>query len=319
MTGTIAGTVAGSVPASDAVTAKKMQHLSVCICTFKRPELLKRLLPSLTTQCTQGLFTYSVVVADNDGMQSARPVVAAFSSESHLPITYCVEPNQNIALARNKALGSAKGDFVAFIDDDEFPANDWLCNLFKSCLAYGADGVLGPVKPWFEHDPPQWVRRGGFFERPDHATGYQLRWAECRTGNVLFRKSVLDGVDMPFRPEFDTAGEDMDFFRRMINKGCRFIWCSDAVIYEVVPAARCSRSFLLRRALLRGSNFPKHPADRLKNLLRSIIAIPAYALALPILAIFGNHVFLKYLVKLFDHTSRLLAFAGWSVVKERET
>jgi succinoglycan biosynthesis protein ExoM len=319
LTGTADGMVAARVQPIDAVTAKRTHHLCVCICTFKRPELLKRLLASLASQRTAALFTYSVVVADNDAMKSAEPVVAAFSSQSPLHVTYCFEPQQNIALARNRAIEHASGDFVVFIDDDEFPVQDWLRNLLETYLAYGVDGVLGPVNPWFECDPPSWVRKGGFFDRPNHATGYKLSWAECRTGNVLFRRSVLDGVATPFRSEFDTAGEDMDFFRRMINKGCAFIWCSDAVVYEVVPAARCTRSFLLRRALLRGSNFRKHPTDRLKNLLRSMVAVPSYTLALPILAVCGQHVFFKYLVKLCDHASRLLAFLGLSVVTQRET
>ena len=40
-----------------------MPHISVCICTYKRPIPLKRLLDSLKQQETGGLFTYSVVVA----------------------------------------------------------------------------------------------------------------------------------------------------------------------------------------------------------------------------------------------------------------
>jgi succinoglycan biosynthesis protein ExoM len=301
----------------DAVTKTTCQ-VNVCICTFKRAKLLTQLLTALVNQRTRGLFTFSVVVADNDSMQSARPVVDAFSSRALLPVTYCVEPEQNLALVRNKALENADGDYIVFIDDDEFPADDWLYNLLRSQMENGVAGVLGPVNPSYEGAPPSWVLKGKFFDRPNHATGYKLSWSECRTGNVLFRKSILEGVDMPFRPEFHSAGEDMDFFRRMIDKGCTFIWCRDAIVYEVVPESRCNRTFLLKRALLRGSNFRKHPTDRLKNLLRSLIAVPSYTLALPILLLFGQHLFLKYLVKLCDHASRLLAFAGWSVVKERE-
>ena len=65
------------------VMAMKAHHISVCICTFKRPELLTRLLERLENQRTDGLFTYSVVVADNDPAQSARQAVAAFA----LPLT----------------------------------------------------------------------------------------------------------------------------------------------------------------------------------------------------------------------------------------
>jgi succinoglycan biosynthesis protein ExoM len=280
---------------------------------------LRELLDRLNHQRTAGLFTYCVVVADNDPGQSARPVVTALSPASPLRVTYCSEPRQNIALARNKALEHAEGDFIAFIDDDEYPEDDWLLNLFKTCEAYQVDGVLGPVKPYFEADPPQWVTKGKFFDRPNFDTGYRMNWDQARTGNVLFKRDILDSVDVPFRSQFDTAGEDIDFFRRMMQNGRTFIWCREAVVHEVVPASRCNRRYLLRRALLRGSNFPKHPTHRLRNATRSLIAVPCYTLALPVLALFGQHVFLKYLIKLLDHSSRLLAYAGLSSVTRRHT
>jgi glycosyltransferase involved in cell wall biosynthesis len=294
-------------------------HITVCVCTFKRAELLTRLLEAINTQKTNGLFTFSAVVADNDAGRSAEAVVTKFSSTLQTPLTYCVEPRQNIALVRNRALEYADGEYIAFIDDDEIPEPTWLLCLFTACSGSAAAGVLGPVKPYFQADPPRWVLKGRFFERPNYKSGYQLSWAECRTGNVLFRRSLLDGIDTPFRAEFDTAGEDMDFYRRMIDRGHVFVWCREAVVHELVPPARCRRSFLLKRALLRGSNFPKHPASRLKNVLKSMIAVPSYTLALPILAVCGHHLFVRYLVKLCDHASRLLAFAGWSLVTDRET
>ena len=100
------------------------QSISVCICTFKRPERLRRLLMELSRQETSPRFSYSIVVADNDREQSARDIVARFTSEASVATTYCVEDEQNVALARNKALEHARGDYVAFIDDDEFPAED---------------------------------------------------------------------------------------------------------------------------------------------------------------------------------------------------
>jgi succinoglycan biosynthesis protein ExoM len=308
-----------SAPSMDPLTSKRTARISVCICTLKRPELLRRTLAKLEDQQTGGLFTYSVVVADNDSNQSARQAVAEFSAAARLSVSYCVEPQQNIALARNKAVESATGDWIAFIDDDEFPAPDWLLNLFQTCAECKADGALGPVKPYFDSEPPKWVRKGRFFERPTHATGYKLSWEQSRTGNVLFRKGILNSLETPFRSEFGTAGEDMDFFRRAMNKGCSFVWCNEAVAYEVVPVSRCSRSYLLKRALLRGSNFPKHPEHRVRNVMKSLIAVPCYALILPVLLFLGQHVFIKYLIKLLDHISRLFAFLGFSLVTQRQT
>ncbi len=197
----------------------------------------------LEHQETEGLFIYSVVVADNDGMGSAEQVVAAFGAKAQLAVTYCVETEQNIALARNKALQHAKGDLIAFIDDDEFPADDWRCNLFKMYKTSGADGVLGPVKPHFETKPTPWVTKGGFFERPTHPTGHRLSWEQSRTGNVLFKKEILNSLNPPFRQKFGTAGEDMDFFRRAMNMGFSFVWCNEAVVYEVSPSSRSRGAF----------------------------------------------------------------------------
>lgn len=279
---------------------------------------MTQLLQQLDRQQTEGMFTYSVVVADNDHTRSAEQIAQQFSTV-RLPVTYCVEPQQNIAMVRNRAIQHAEGDLIAFIDDDEFPVDDWLCNLFKVLMSLGVDGVLGPVKPWFESDPPQWLKDGKFFDRPTYATGYKLSYTEARTGNVLFSRRILDGVNTPFRVEFNTAGEDVDFFRRMIEKGCKFVWCNEGFVYEVVPSSRCTRRYLLKRALLRGSNFSKHPSQRVANATRSLLAVPCYTVALPVLALFGQHVFLKYLIKLLDHTARLFAFLGLPLVTQRDT
>jgi len=297
---------------------KQQPHLSVCICTFKRPDYLKRLLEELRGQDTGGLFTYSIVVADNDQLESAKALVTDFGAASPVPVRYCLEPRQNIALARNKAIENADADFVAFIDDDEFPAKGWLLNLFKTLNEYKADGVLGPVKPHFDFEPPQWVVKGEFFERPTHATGYYVRWPETRTGNVLFRRDILNGVGVPFRPEFGTGGEDTDFFRRMQEKGCSLVWCNEAIVYEAVPPSRCNRTYLVRRALLVGGEYAEHPRHRLRNAVRSLMALPFYTLVLPILAVFGQDLSIKYLTKLLYHTSRLLALVGLTVVTQRD-
>ncbi len=292
-------------------------HISVCICTFKRPDLLSRLLEALRRQRTEGMFSYSVVVADNDCAESARNVVSNFAATSPFPVRYCVEPRQNIAMVRNKALENAEGNFIAFIDDDEFPGEDWLALLFKTCGLEGVDGVLGPVKPHFQNEPPRWVLEGNFFERPSYRTGYKMKWSETRTGNTLFRRKILDGSLEAFSPEFDAAGEDMDFFRKMMNRGHLFVWCDEAPVYEDVPPWRCEKRSLLKRALLRGSNFSKHPADRVRNLAKSAFAVPVYTLALPVLFTLDRRLFLSYLIKLLDHVSRIASFLGWKMLRER--
>ena len=285
------------------------KHISVCICTYKRPRFLKRLLEELDGQDTSGLFTYSIVVADNDHLQSGEAVVRDFAAASSIPIKYCVEPRQNIALTRNKAIENANGDFVAFIDDDEFPTRRWLLTLFKACNEFGVDGVLGPVKRHFDEEPPKWVVKGKFYERPTYPTGFVIDWRKGRTNNVLLKKRIFAASAQPFRPDFLT-GEDQDFFRRMIEKRHAFVWCNEAVVYEVVPPVRWKRTFMLRRALLGGAVSVIEPTFGALAIAKSVIAVPAYTAALPFALVLGHHRFMILSVKLFEHLGKLLALMG---------
>jgi glycosyltransferase involved in cell wall biosynthesis len=279
--------------------------------------MLKQLLSKLEGQETEGLFDYSLVVVDNDASESARPAVESFARQSALSVSYHVEPEQNIALARNKAVENAKGDFIAFIDDDELPSINWLYELLKACQHYNVSGVLGPVVPIFVKQPPGWIIKGKFFDRPRSITGTVLSWPETRTGNVLFKRNILKPSEAAFRSKFGMAGEDIDFFRRMIERGCKFVWCDEAVVSEIVPFNRCNMRYLLTRALLRGSAFHKHPVSRTKNIFKSALAIPIYGLSLPILAMLGWHIFCLYFVKIFDHAGRILALFKLNPVTNR--
>jgi len=291
-----------------------IKHITVCICTFKRTDFLRRLLTELDCQKTEGLISYSVIVVDNDRSLSAQNVVQSFQQTSKLEVWYFVESEQSIALARNKAVENAQGDFIAFIDDDEFPSRDWLLNLFKAYRRFKAHGILGPVLPHYEAKPPAWIIKGRFHERPSHKSGTVLPWTLTRTGNVLLRRDLFDGKDNMFRPEFGSGGEDRDFFRRKIGQGCKFVWCAEAPVYETVPPERYTRSFMLRRALLRG----KTPYNQsVLPLVKSGLAIPAYTILLPFLLFTRHHIFMKYLVSYFDHIGRMLALLGIDVIRQK--
>ncbi|HEY3044205.1 MAG TPA: glycosyltransferase [Vicinamibacterales bacterium] len=290
-------------------------HISVCICTYKRPALLRRLLEELARQETDGRFTYSIVVVDNDQWRSAEATMADFAAESTIASTYCVESRQNIALARNKAIESAEGDFVAFIDDDEFPTRRWLVTLFEACVTYDVDGVLGPVKPHFDEAPPGWVLKGRFCERRTYPTGLVIDGKKGRTGNVLLKKRVFAADAPPFNPAFLT-GEDQDFFGRMIEKGHVFIWCNEALAYEIVPPIRWKRGFMMRKAMLGGSISRLHPTFGLLEVVKSLAAVPTYAAGLPVALALGHHRFMGCLIRLCEHLGKLLALIGIRPVTE---
>jgi succinoglycan biosynthesis protein ExoM len=255
-------------------------------------------------------------------MMSAQSVVEEYAHTAPVSATYDVEPKQNIALARNRAVRNIQGNFVAFIDDDESPTDDWLLRLYLACREYHADGALGPVKPLFGPDAPSWLKRSGLCERPSHESGTILNHLQTRTGNVLFRHSILDGVEFPFPPEKGrTGGEDIEFFRCMIARGCRFVWCSEAPVYEHITPNRYSRRYYLDRELriggLTGEMLKKTPSGRWPAVLRSVCAVTLHASHSVLSLTCGQSAYVRYAAKTAYHLGRIFGCLGVVPVRYR--
>jgi len=299
-------------------------HISVCICTYHRNEMLVRLLEKLKDQETEGLFDYSLVVVDNDEAGPAKETVDRSRVDSQLDIIYEIEPEQTIPAARNHALRLARGNYVAIIDDDEFPPPHWLKTLYKAIQSFGVDGALGPVRPFFDSPPPRWLLKGRFCERPTYRTGTLLEWNQTRTGNVLLKKSVFDRHNIRFDPKCRTSGSDRLFFKQAIGLGHRFIAVEEAPVHEIVPPARFKKGYYLRRALVHGFNAYRNNADELRFwgraaiLSKSFIAMGVYGLGLPVCACRGSHILVKCLESGGYYLSQFCAVFGIELVKKRD-
>ncbi|OGD32777.1 MAG: hypothetical protein A2V45_15540 [Candidatus Aminicenantes bacterium RBG_19FT_COMBO_58_17] len=298
-------------------------HISICICTFHRNQMLERLLRSLSRQETGGLFVYSIVVVDNDVLGPAQETISRLRDELGLEIDYGIEPERTIPAARNHALRLARGNHIAIIDDDEFPPQTWLASMFRALRTFGVDGVLGPVNPFFAQEPPAWLIKGRFCERPVYRTGTLLRWDQTRTGNVLLKREVFDEHRLFFDPNWKTSGSDRAFFKSAMQLGYKFIFVEEAPVFENVPPERWKKTYYLKRALVQGFNAHRNSAgesrgvSRLLMPMKSAAAVVAYAIALPFAACIGTHVLVRCMEGGGHHLSRLSAMFGIELIKRR--
>jgi len=301
-----------------------VDHISICICTFRRQQMLERLINKLTTQETAGLFDYSVVIVDNDSSGSAKELVAATSKLIQIPIQYDVEPERSIPAARNHALLLATGNYLAIIDDDEFPPPHWLLALYQAIQTFEVDGALGPVIPYFEQKPPSWLIKGRFCERPILRTGTLLDWSQTRTGNVLLKRKVFAEHGLRFDLKLRTSGSDRAFFKKAMAHGYKFVAVAEAPVYEVVPPERWKKSYYIRRSLVHGYNTYKHylkdlPFSRqMLMAMKSLMALGFYLIVLPFSLILGPARYVKCLEKGAHHLSQLLARLGIELIKKRD-
>jgi succinoglycan biosynthesis protein ExoM len=251
-------------------------HLCICICTCERPAGLARLLKALDQQRLGDLSETAlrILVIDNGRSHAAVPVVEAYQTGGRFPITYTREETRGLAAVRNRSLATAAAagaDWIALIDDDEFPDRDWLRSLLETALRSGAAACVGPVVPFFDEVPPAWAVARDYFGKRLPATDGCV--AEGYTANALLDLRVIRALGLSFDMRFNTmGGEDTYFFQTLLDAGHRIAWAETAVVYDTIPAHRMRARWLLARWYRSGSveaYLGRHPPESLSGRLHN--------------------------------------------------
>jgi succinoglycan biosynthesis protein ExoM len=219
-------------------------RIDVCICTWNRPDGLYRLLVALHEQ--ESAPPFRVLVADNHASPVEAATVADFAARTGMDLHYLHAPADNIAIARNAALDAARAPLLAFVDDDEIPAPDWLATLSRVQQETGADALVGSVQPVYPADAPAWLVDGDFHAKwPGvDASG---RCRDASTANALVVRARIRGLH--FDQRFGrSGGEDTLWFAQLRERGVEARPCVAAAVVEAIDRQRLSLQWLCRRA-----------------------------------------------------------------------
>lgn len=310
-----------------------LEHISVCVCTYKRPALLENLLKGMFRQKTEDLFTYSMVVVDNDPDKSAARVIEYFQSLDTIKIDYQHEPQKGITYARNRSLEHAVGEYIAILDDDEMPADDWLLQLYNTLKLYQADAVFGTVMPNFEIDPPEWITNRKFFYWRDVRKTTGERTNKNVTNNVLMRRDLVQQYNLKFDHAYAFAGgEDQAFFYELekARKDTKYVDCKDAVVHEFITADRCSPDYIQKRNILegRGKVFGRFKYTRnrftkffafIHSFGQSYFRILAISTLLPFILLYDRDLGAEFYYKNYYQLGVLLALFNFSPYMDRKS
>lgn len=222
--------------------------LTLAVLTYHRNDLLRSALPLLTAQVAQAVeagHAPRLVVVDNSPEGEAREVVEAHATSGD--VRYVHEPTPGLAAARNRALDEAEGTrLFCFIDDDETPGEGWLLDLVACWRRTGASAVSGPVRSLPETPLDAWTEGTGLFARPTRPTGSPR--PGMASNNLLLDLDFVRRHHIRFDERFGfTGGEDSKFGQDLQAAGGRIVWCDEAEVSEVVPAARLERDWIRQR------------------------------------------------------------------------
>jgi succinoglycan biosynthesis protein ExoM len=234
--------------------------ISVCIATYKRPDLLKKLLISIINQKNIDNFDIELIIVDNDIKRSSKHTVNKIKDfiqgSSRISLIYDTQPEKNISLTRNKTLELATGEFIFFIDDDEYADELCIYNHIQVFKNFDADVTFGNVLPYFDKNVPKFIKDSMPFYRINNISGEQTKY--FITGNTFVKASSIKSLFAFFDPEYGlTGGSDNEFFHRLKNSGAKLLSSSDSIAYEFIPKERANIKWLIKRVFRTGNNYTR--------------------------------------------------------------
>lgn len=228
-----------------------MPRVSVVVPTCKRPALLARCLDALLAQDLAPTDYEVIIVDDADCVETRDMVLRRAKQARRRGHTVCYLPakfTRGPAAARNIGLRAARGEVIAFTDDDCIPSNEWL-NAGLTALKDGVAGVTGRISVPLEGEPTDYEYNAS-----------QLAQSEFVTANCFYRRDALllvGGFDERYTMAWR---EDSDLIFSLQERGLQFAHAPDALVVHPVRAARWGVSIgQQRKSLFNALLYKKHP------------------------------------------------------------
>ncbi len=236
-----------------------VERIAIAAATRGRPRMFDQLLKTLAQLQVPDDAQLEFIFVENDQALTITDRVNQFQSDTGWPAKPVLETEQGIPFARNTALETALADgcdWLAFLDDDEEAASDWIAKLVDGARDGGFDLCGGPVEQLRPVGDLTWVQNAVFdyFERmateraEKRAAGQQTN-LHLATNNWLCRLEKVRQTGLRFDNGLRlTGGSDTDFSRRAEAAGFRLGWVDNARVREEIPVQRLSVGYCFRRA-----------------------------------------------------------------------
>ena len=266
---------------------------TVAVCTHNHADRLERTLTDLQSIRVPEA-PWELLVVDNACTDATPEMLTRHRWPTGWSVRVVREEKLGLSNSRNCALREARGDYLIFIDDDETPDREWLRAFETLIKNRSPDAFGGRIEVLFEGERPAWLADEllGFLGQLNHADiaiPLTARGTSFNGGNFGFRRTVCEAVGafdaaLGRKGSDNTGGEEVDFYRRLLDGGFKVWWAPDAVIFHRIQAAKLKRSYFfdlhyrqgrMEAIRKRGSSSrvpPKYLIPQLWRALRAFLA-----------------------------------------------
>lgn len=242
--------------------------LSVVICTHNRADILPQCLRSLAQQSIPR-DSLQVIVVDNCSTDQTTQIAGAWCNE--LPgRLYVREEKLGLSTARNCGLAAAKGEFIAYTDDDAEVEADWAERIVERFQSLGDDYAVlgGELDPVWGSERPAWLK-GHLI----HNLSVSLHWSTyareltenewiCEA-NCAYRTDILRSYG-GFDESLGRVGPVLLSGENFVNElmrldGLRWFFDPSIRVKHHIHPSRMTKSWTRRRAFWAGVTASRLP------------------------------------------------------------
>ena len=214
---------------------KNKMNISVIIPMYNAERYIRKCLDSIISQTYQNL---EVIIVNDGSTDSSREICEEYVLKDKR-ITLVNTENRGAGSARNTGLEMATGDYVSFIDSDDYICSDYYERLSKMIQETNADIAIGRYKRISEHDTMKFVNTGDMKERSSREQLLELYGEDIDryvnsvlVTNKLFNKKLFGNeIRYPIRRLID----DEFIIYKLIDRASKIVYTDD-VMYAYVQS-----------------------------------------------------------------------------------
>jgi glucosyl-dolichyl phosphate glucuronosyltransferase len=233
--------------------------VSAVICSYNRARFIIDAVESIFRQ-DYDRSLYEVIVVDNNSTDNTLQVLADYKdTHPEYNFRFVTEANQGVAYARNRCAQEAKGEIVAYLDDDSKAQPGWLKYITEFFDEHpDVYSIGGRIIPYFLTETPDWYSKYFFglvgrFDQGNDVKRLTGQRYPCGA-NMAFRKKVFEEIGY-FNTALGRSGkgllanEEKDIYMRILQHGEKVYYLPEVEVLHAVEANKFDKDYVRRHSM----------------------------------------------------------------------
>lgn len=214
--------------------------VSIIMPIYNAEKYLEQGIQSILKQTYKQL---EIILVDDGSTDTSREIIEA-AEQKDSRISSIFQAQQGAPTARNAGCKISVGEYLYFMDSDDYLPETAIEKMVSASLRYGSDLVIGQYQ--FINEAGKWIGESSFIEELEislygKATKHQLSLCPPFPGNKLYRASIIKGNGIQFADV--KVAQDLNFYLKALLFAANPIVVKDSVYYYRVRSGSISHSY----------------------------------------------------------------------------